>query len=113
LDHVISFFYLDGRIWFRHYQVIEIPAAGDKSAESQLVEIGPRFVLTPVRIFSDSLSGATLWESQTYVSPNELRRSASLQAQGSYKHRVHSRISKQRREGGLRREADPLDTMFK
>jgi hypothetical protein len=24
-DHIISFFYLDGRVWLRHYQVTVIP----------------------------------------------------------------------------------------
>lgn len=44
-----------------------------KKNESQLVEIGPRFVLIPIRIFNGSLGGPTLYQNPAYVSPNEER----------------------------------------
>lgn len=77
VDHVLSFHLLDGRIWLRHYQIIDSALnekVVDKSTESTLVEIGPRFVLAPVKCFSGAFTGATLWENGSYIGPNEIRR---------------------------------------
>ena len=72
-DRVMSFFALRNNIWVRNYQIVdkkEQPgggSGGDESGKKRkkqscgLVEIGPRFVLVPVRIFSGSLGGATLY----------------------------------------------------
>lgn len=38
-----------------------------------MVEIGPRMVLVPIRIFNGSLGGATLYQNPAFVSPNEER----------------------------------------
>ena len=58
----------------RNYQIVE---KSDKKADSgestSLVEIGPRFVLIPIRIFNGSLGGATLYQNPAFVSPNEER----------------------------------------
>ena len=78
IDHVLTFSILDGKIWFRNYQIVAAEtdpgasalaaaaaaaqekaggrvakgraSAGKKGEEKPptLVEIGPRFVLTPV-----------------------------------------------------------------
>lgn len=77
IDHVISFSIVDGRIWFRHYQIVDAALNDkviDKSTESTLVEIGPRFVLSPIKCFSDAFKGGVLWENSSYISPNEIRR---------------------------------------
>ena len=54
-DRVMSFFLIKNNIWVRNYQVIEKAATDDKSEkgskEKSLVEIGPRFVLIPIRLF--------------------------------------------------------------
>lgn len=79
VDHVISFFVLDARIWVRHYQVVDAALdekTQNKDVESTVVEIGPRFVLTPVKCFAGSFTGATLWENQAYISPNAVRAAA-------------------------------------
>lgn len=51
IDHVISFSRLDDSIWMRNYQISTAP----EQQEPQLVEVGPRVTLTPVRIFEGSL----------------------------------------------------------
>ena len=38
-----------------------------------LVEIGPRFSLTPIKAFDGSLGGDALWQSGTYITPSKLR----------------------------------------
>ena len=66
VDHVISLSYLDGRIWFRNFQIIEdtldekatVKAVKKgKQTTNNLVEIGPRFCLRLARIFSGSFGG--------------------------------------------------------
>lgn len=103
IDHVLSFSILDGKIWFRNYQIIEDDPgsnalaeaalkeqgadgekasaaavrkmkkslAGGEEKQPTLVEIGPRFVMTPIRIFEGSFGGATLYEN-----PGEYQRKA-------------------------------------
>jgi hypothetical protein len=54
VDHVFHFSWLDNRIWFRNYQV-NFDAVSNlkrsKQSDPVLVEIGPRFVLLPIKIF--------------------------------------------------------------
>lgn len=61
IDHVITFSVLDSRIWFRNFQIL--------SEDGALAEIGPRFVLNPIKIFDGSFQGQTIWENPRYVSP--------------------------------------------
>ncbi|KAJ1983530.1 Ribosome biogenesis protein brx1 [Dimargaris verticillata] len=76
IDHVFSFSILDGRIWFRNYQIVEKDpqSGGDFKKETTLVEIGPRFVLNPIKMFEGSFTGATLYENPNYVSTAAIRR---------------------------------------
>lgn len=78
VDRVMSFAIVKNNIWVRNYQIVD--KADEKKAKKEqltsLVEIGPRFVLVPIRIFNGSLGGATLYENSTYVSPNEERSNA-------------------------------------
>lgn len=80
IDHVISFSIVDNKIWFRNYQIIgkdpgkssltEVEEKDGKKSKARhteqdqptLVEIGPRMVLTPIRIFEGSFGGATVYE---------------------------------------------------
>ena len=68
-DHVFSFNVLDNRIWFRNYQIFREPDGKNKEA-FDLVEIGPRFVLNPIRIFEGCLTGMVIYHNPTYISPN-------------------------------------------
>eukprot|EP01012_Entosiphon_sulcatum_P043655 TRINITY_DN58018_c0_g1_i1.p1 TRINITY_DN58018_c0_g1~~TRINITY_DN58018_c0_g1_i1.p1 ORF type:complete len:292 (-),score=62.62 TRINITY_DN58018_c0_g1_i1:73-918(-) len=72
VDHVFCFFWLDGRIWFRNYQIVE-KEVSKKEIERSLLEIGPRMVLQPITILSNCLHGKLLWVNPAYVAPNALR----------------------------------------
>ena len=62
IDHVLTFSIVDGKIWFRNFQIIEKdPVKPNGPSETSLVEIGPRFVLTPIRIFEGAFGGATVF----------------------------------------------------
>lgn len=81
VDRLAQFTYLDGRIWVRMYQIVDLTKDQreirkmDKQGEETftLNEIGPRFVLTVVKIFQGSFGGRTLFENPDYVSPNDHR----------------------------------------
>jgi ribosome biogenesis protein BRX1 len=92
-DRIMSFFVLNNNIWVRNYQIIERDEVkggegGEKSGKVHLVEIGPRFVLVPIRIFSGSLGGATLYQNESFVSPNTERSLAKKQKGDKYTGRV-------------------------
>lgn len=72
-DHIFQFSWLDGRIWFRNYQVK--PAEEDeKNLDGMaLVEIGPRFVLHPVRAFNGSFGGQTVYLNPNYTPASAIR----------------------------------------
>jgi len=66
IDHILTFTILDDRIWFRNYQIIE--------EDGSLAEIGPRFVLNPVKVFGGSFGGDTIWENSQFIPPAVFRR---------------------------------------
>lgn len=92
VDHVLGFTMAEGRIWIRCYQIDETEGdqkngAGEgalktngnsstgKSDETtiNLIEIGPRFLMTPIIIQESSFGGPILYENKEFVSPNQVR----------------------------------------
>lgn len=80
IDHILTFAVVDSKIWFRNFQVgnsvsfywghiltrstqivEKDPAQPNGPPTTSLVEIGPRFVLTPIRIFEGAFGGATVY----------------------------------------------------
>lgn len=119
-DHVISFALVEGKIWFRHYQVLDTAkdpkevraalAAGEQP--TSLVEIGPRFVLDLVRIFKGSFGGPTLWQNGDWVSPNKLRHLAALAKAGKYAKRLDAKDGYKARKEELVQPDDGLAGVF-
>jgi ribosome biogenesis protein BRX1 len=75
-DHQICFYNIDNQIFIRVYQILnelkEKFTNADQEEKIQLLEIGPRFSLKLIRIFSDSLGGKTLYLNKNYISPGIL-----------------------------------------
>lgn len=42
IDHIMAFSFVDGRIWVRHYQVVEKESVEESGKDISLMEIGPR-----------------------------------------------------------------------
>nr|CAG4651045.1 EOG090X07MB [Simocephalus serrulatus] len=84
-DHVFTFTIIENRIWFRNFQILE--------EDGQLAEIGPRFVLNPIKVFEGSFGGETLWENPNYVTPNAYRRMLSLQTGLKYRQKIEQKLS--------------------
>jgi len=119
-DHVVSFALVEGKVWFRHYQILDTAkdpkevraalAAGEQP--TSLVEIGPRFVLDLVRIFKGSFGGPTLWQNGDWVSPNKLRHLAALAKAGKYVKRLDAKDGYLARREELVQPDDGLAGVF-
>src|ERR1700760_1594529 len=136
IDHVIGFTVADGRIWFRCYQINEsadarpenpIPEGGEHIMDDEnvkgkggqgfsLVEIGPRFVLTPIVILEGSVGGPVIYENKEFVPPNAVRAELLMKKAGKFNRRAQRGIeSRAKRDdlglatGGRKLPKDPLD----
>ncbi|ORX37807.1 putative ribosomal large subunit assembly and maintenance-related protein [Kockovaella imperatae] len=105
IDHILLFSILDNKIWFRNYQIIEKdPQQPSGPPQTSLVEIGPRLVMTPIRIFEGSFGGPTLFQNAEFVSPTAMRAGVK-RAQGE-KYRVRKEGQSERDERGKRRREE-------
>lgn len=133
IDHVMGFSVADGKIWIRNYEVREVEKVkgeGDKEEESKarktkagerdtdvsLVEIGPRFVLTPIIIQEGAFGGPIIYENKRFISPNhvrsELRKSKATRHVGRMEQQRDT-LARRRNLGlgdGEKKERDGLDT---
>ncbi|CAE6523410.1 unnamed protein product [Rhizoctonia solani] len=109
IDHVLTFSIVDNKIWFRNFQIIEKdPLKPNGPPETSLVEIGPRFVLTPIRIFEGAFGGATVFSNPEFISPAAVR-SQFKRAQGEkYRARKESEAERDARREERRRGEDEL-----
>lgn len=77
IDHVFSFKHLHERIWFRNYQIMnekdEKFTERDQVDNMNLIEIGPRFSLMPIKILDGALTGDTIWQNGSYITPSKMR----------------------------------------
>lgn len=148
IDRVIGIYYVDGKIWVRVYEIRETETSGLKKPsedgenekeknknkkssskktknennaagpEISLVEIGPRFVLTPILIQEGSFGGPVIYENKEYVSPNQVRREIRMKKASRYTTRRTGQMDRNVKlsELGLNtestkdKELDELDT---
>lgn len=138
VDHVMGFSIADGKIWVRNYQINEVEKTKGEDGEDgeakkekkssrkpdakdtdiNLVEIGPRFVLTPVVIQEGAFGGPIIYENKQFVSPNQVR--ADLRRKKADRHQMRSGqqadlMAKKdglglRTEGSKKQREDELDT---
>ncbi|CAI7755134.1 unnamed protein product [Closterium sp. NIES-53] len=59
-----------------------------------LVEVGPRFCLNPIRVFSGTFGGPTLNENPSYISPNKFRINEKKHGE-EYREKVRERHSRE------------------
>ena len=85
-DRVYTFSLIDDKIWFRHYQILP-------EEDGSLAEIGPRFVMNPIKVFNGSFSGETLWENPKYMTPTAKRQVLKKMKAGKYLQHVQSKAA--------------------
>lgn len=124
VDRVMAFYYADKKIWVRNYQIVQqqptnaLEAHQAKKRDGQeestsLVEIGPRFVLNPIRIFRGSFGGQTLFQNPDFVSPNEIRAVEKKRKGRSYELRKESQQMRKSRHEDYVLPEDPLGSVFR
>jgi len=112
------------QIWVRNYQIVEeVPTnaleakqakkLSGQEGSTSLVEIGPRFVLNPIRIFRGSFGGQTLFQNPDFVSPNEIRAVEKKRKGRSYELRKENQKMRKTRKEELVLPEDPLDSVFR
>jgi ribosome biogenesis protein BRX1 len=134
VDRIIGIFGLDGKIWIRVYEIRESEEGSGKKSKDEgddgrkktkrksgqpdisLVEIGPRFVLTPIIVLEGSFGGPVIYENKEYVSPNQVRRDIRLRKASRYAQRKDMQTDRLAKRSTLglgderKRKRDALDT---
>jgi ribosome biogenesis protein BRX1 len=112
VDHVFSFKSMDDRIWFRNFQIMnendEKFTEKDQVDDMNLIEIGPRFSLHPIKILDGCFSGETVWQNGKYITPSKVRSK-------KFSRYVKKRAQKEKRWKTLAEtqlEVTPLDTLY-
>ncbi|KAL9038130.1 MAG: hypothetical protein Q9180_003319 [Flavoplaca navasiana] len=121
VDHVMGFTLADGKIWIRCFEIREtavskseartqptevtekeVVAIGEKGeTKINLIEIGPRFLLTPIVILESSFGGPVIHENKEFVSPNQIRSELRLSKAGRYNQRAEQQIQRKAKKGDL------------
>jgi ribosome biogenesis protein BRX1 len=119
IDHVMGFSVADGKIWVRNYQINEVEQqtteTEDETLEAtknakpkkngktdvSLVEIGPRFVLTPIVIQEGSFGGPIIYENKEFISPNQVRADLRKTKAGRHNSRVDQTVERRSKKGSL------------
>jgi len=109
IDHILTFSILDDKIWFRNFQIVEKdPLQPNGPPQTSLIEIGPRFVLTPIRIFEGAFGGATVYSNPEFISPAAVRSAVNKERGNKYKNRKHAEEERSGRKEGRKRDEDEL-----
>ena len=123
--------FLSLQIWVRNYQILAQQPKNareaahlaqqmkqqkqDSTTSSTLVEIGPRFVLDPIRIFRGSFGGQTLYQNPNFISPNHVRAQEKKRKGHSYNARKEAQHLRKERHDQLLsiQPHNPLDSVFR
>jgi ribosome biogenesis protein BRX1 len=112
IDHVYTFTLVDGKIWFRNYQIVKT----DNKESSGAAEIGPRMVLEPIKILSGSFDGTVIYKNRSFLTPNATRRFEKQQMQKKSYNKLLDQMhytEKKKRKGKVMEFDDETDFMFK
>lgn len=98
---------------FAYLKIVDTSADKENSQDISLVEIGPRFVMTIVRIFEGSFGGRVLYNNEKYVSPNTVRSNQRYESGNRYTDRVKAAQDRKLRHVELpRMMTDDVDEVF-
>ena len=116
-DHMFAFYYLDGRIWFRNYQIVTkissqgVALTGTQKHEYSLVEIGPRFVLKLTKILNGSFDGRVIYNNDAeFVSKSDVQQDEleKMDLAKQKKKQQHEKYLNLRKPG----DADEISSVF-
>ena len=78
-----------------------------------MIEIGPRFVLNPIRIFRGSFGGQSLYVNEDFVNPNVERALKKKEEGEKYVRRKGAQRKRKKRDEDIVVPTDPLDDVFR
>jgi len=109
IDHILTFSIVDSKIWFRNFQILEKdPLQPNGPPQTSLTEIGPRFVLTPIRIFEGAFGGATVFSNPEFISPTAIRTAIRREKSSKYNYRKDTQVETTRQKEMRKLEEDEL-----
>ena len=112
-DHVMCFYWIDGKVWVRHYQITPVSADYSDNPDYQaLTEIGPRFVLEPVLILNGSFSGQVIYKNTEFQTPAMLMRQSRLEKGEAGLQQANQSEERKMRKQNAEIEQDHIDQMF-
>ena len=85
---------------------------GNEDELTSLVEIGPRFVLNPIRIFSGSFGGPTLYQNPSFISPNFVRSEKKRTEGARLAHKMKADSVRKERKAKAVLPKDELQELF-
>ncbi|ORZ32201.1 Brix domain-domain-containing protein [Catenaria anguillulae PL171] len=118
-DHVLMFAWVDNKVWVRNFQITETAPTGtvfkpnSNANEVALNEVGPRFVLNPIKLFQGSFGGIGLWENPDYMTPAAVRRAEKQELQGKYASKDQQKVKQVEKAKKNVLPEDPLANVFK
>ena len=77
-----------------------------------MIEIGPRFVLNPVKLFAGSFGGATIWSNENFKSSAAIRAQSKRSTAGLHMKRVVSHENTVSRKQQAQIERSDVDKVF-
>jgi len=86
---------------------------GNEDELTSLVEIGPRFVLNPIRIFSGSFGGPTLYQNPSFISPNFVRSEKKRTEGARLAHKMKADSVRKERKAKAVLPKDELQELFR
>ena len=112
VDHTFNFTWSDNKVWFRNYQIFREQVVNNKASDDyELIEIGPRFSLTPIRLFEGFLSSTVLYANPSYIAPKMQIRQKNQLLEAKFQSKDKK---KQRKEQNNKRvlPSDDIDKLY-
>ena len=112
-DHVMGFYWADGKVWVRHYQIAPIASEYENDPDRQiLTEIGPRFVLEPVIIQEGSFGGKVIYKNEGFQSPADILKKVREQKMSVTISRNQDYQNAKKRKRDADMDEDEIDDIF-
>eukprot|EP00397_Hematodinium_sp_SG-2012_P041261 GEMP01045398.1.p1 GENE.GEMP01045398.1~~GEMP01045398.1.p1 ORF type:complete len:316 (-),score=68.70 GEMP01045398.1:817-1722(-) len=112
-DHVMSFHYEDAKVSFRHYQISPMTEDDYDEPERQLLtEIGPRYVLDPIRFLDGAFVGKTIYLNEAYATPTAKRSMMKQIKAKTYEHRLTTQAQRRENLKATEMAEDPTEDIF-
>lgn len=111
VDHMFCFYWVDSRIWFRHYQLFRDTKLDRNLEDVELVEIGPRFSLNPIKIFSGFMGGEVIYSNKNFIPPMQQQKDLRLERAKKWIEKQESKVRKGRNARFVEKK-DELEAVF-